>query len=150
MQRISCRRFFHKRIFPVLWFGGIGLFVALGILAPTPVPAPLLFLLPPVLAVIGYVVWRKFVADLADEEWDGGDWLLVRKDGREERIPFSNIINVNAALFVNPPRITLRLANPGIFGREVAFSPRRPSLNPFAVSPLVDDLIQRVDRARRD
>jgi hypothetical protein len=48
--------------------------------------------------------------------------------GREETIPFSNIMNVNATTQVNPPRITINL---------------------FARDELADDLIVRVDKARR-
>jgi hypothetical protein len=60
------------------------------------------------------------------------------------------VINVSASMFVNPPRITLQLAQPGRFGDEVAFSPRtRTRLNPFARNEIAEDLIQRVDRARR-
>jgi hypothetical protein len=49
---------------------------------------------------------------------------------------------------INPPRVTLTLRQPSIFGTEVSFSaPVR--FIPFAKSPLVEDLIRRVDAARR-
>jgi hypothetical protein len=61
-------------------------------------------------------------------------------------------MNVSVTTMVNPPRITLRIANAsgvGPLGSEVTFSPPRPfSLNPFAKIPVAEDLIVRVDRAR--
>jgi hypothetical protein len=58
-------------------------------------------------------------------------------------------MNVNASTMTNPPRITLRLATPSKFGSEIAFSPARQfTLNPFAPSPVAEDLIVRVDKAR--
>jgi len=51
---------------------------------------------------------------------------------------------------VNPPRITLRLVRPGRFGREITFTPVKPfTMNPFTRNPVADDLIERVDKARR-
>jgi hypothetical protein len=51
---------------------------------------------------------------------------------------------------MNPPRITLKLARPGRFGDEVVFLPQKPfSFNVFAKNPIAEDLILRVDAARR-
>ena len=59
-------------------------------------------------------------------------------------------MNVSASTMVNPPRVTLRLVQPGKFGSEVVFSPKTGfTLNPFAKSEVAEDLIERVDRARR-
>jgi len=50
----------------------------------------------------------------------------------------------------NPPRVTLRLSVRGKFGNEIVFSPLKPiTLNLFARNQVVDDLIVRVDAARR-
>jgi hypothetical protein len=92
---------------------------------------------------------KKLVWDLADEVYDCGDFLLVRKRDEEDRVPLSNVMNVNASTYVNPPRITLRLVTPGRFGNEIAFSPIAGfRLNPFAKNKIAEDLIVRVDRAR--
>jgi hypothetical protein len=149
MKRISSRStFFLKRVFPVLWFGFIVIFALLFYVAPE-TPPLLDFAAPALMAVVGYVVMKKFLWDLADEVLDGGDFLVVKYRGREESIPLANIMNVNATMLVNPPRITLRLDVPGKFGNEVTFSPLRPfSLNPFARCTIADDLIVRVDQAR--
>ena len=83
------------------------------------------------------------------EVYDGGDYLLVRNRDEECRISVSEIMNVNASMNVNPPRITLRLASPCKFGSEVSFSPPAGwRLNPFAKNKIAEDLLVRVDRGR--
>lgn len=58
-------------------------------------------------------------------------------------------MNVSSMMLVNPPRVTLRLIEPGKFGKEIVFSPVRPlTLNPFAGNPVMDGLIERVYRTR--
>jgi hypothetical protein len=87
--------------------------------------------------------------DLVDEVYDCGDTLLVRNRGQEAMIPLSNIMNVNVSTFMNPPRVTLKLATPSILGPEITFSPaQRFSFNPFARNESMEQLIVRVDRAR--
>jgi hypothetical protein len=110
-----------------------------------------MFLLVPVLmAVLGFLLMRKLVWDMVDEVHDGGDYLLVRKGSEQERVPLNNIMNVNASTNTNPPRVTLRLVKPGRFGSEITFVPQaRMSFLPFKKNPIVEDLIVRVDRARR-
>jgi hypothetical protein len=104
------------------------------------------------MAVFGYFLTRKFVWDLADEVFDAGDHLVVRNRGREHQLPLADIMNVSSLMAMNPPRITLRLAESsanGPLGAEVAFSPeKRYTLNPFAKSEVAEDLIMRFDRAR--
>lgn len=99
--------------------------------------------------VILAVVYPKLISDLADEVYDGGDYLLVKRGRIEDRIALSDIMNVNSSVMVNPPRITLRLARPSKFGDEVVFSPARPmTFNPFARNAVAEDLIVRADAAR--
>jgi hypothetical protein len=54
----------------------------------------------------------------------------------------------SVSTFVNPPRITLRLAQPGRFSSEVSFAPTQPfALNPlagFARNEIAESLILRV------
>jgi hypothetical protein len=153
MKKISAgNTYFLKRLLPVILFAVpvamILLMLGTGASANRPIPLPAL-LAPCIVAVVGFFVIRQLVLDLADEVYDGGDFLLVKNRGQEERIPLSNIMNVSVSQQVNPPRITLRLVTPGKFGEEVAFVIKREfSLRPFARSKLADDLIVRVDRAR--
>jgi hypothetical protein len=151
MKRISSRTtFFIKRVFPVIWFGFLVFFVTIT-LSTKPlrrgVPIPL-FIFPAFMAVFGYFIMKKLVFDLADVVFDAGDALVVRFGSEEERIPLSEIINISYVYMVNPPRITLTLRTPGTFGKEVSFSPPSTFI-PFAKSPIVADLIERVDAARR-
>jgi hypothetical protein len=151
MLRISSKTtFLHKRVFPVFWFGFLAVFVAVALIAgPGDRWQSLLFLIVPIfMAVFGYVIMKKLVFDLVDEVWDDGSALVVRNRGQEDRIALSDIMNVSYSPLINPQRVTLMLRKPSIFGSEVSFSaPVR--FVPFAKSPLVEDLIRRVDAARR-
>jgi hypothetical protein len=90
--------------------------------------------------------------DLVDEVWDDGDALVVRNAGTEQRVPLRNIINIGYSLLTNPERVTLTLRDAGPLGREVTFMPmRRPfSFRWLSRNPIIDELIERVDRARRE
>jgi hypothetical protein len=152
MRRISSQwTFFYKFIFPIVWVGFIIVFLAVAIFAPTrsgqgpPIPA---LIVPIIMLVIGYSIMKKFIFDLADEVWDDGDALVVKKSGQEERIALSDIKNVNYSTMSSPPRVVLSLRRPSVFGDQVAFcAPIR--FVPFATSPLIDDLIERIDAARQ-
>ena len=154
MKLISSKMtFVHKRVFPAIWFalvavGMVGFLTGRmrdksGAAAP-----PALAVIPIAMAAFAYLVLRKFVWDLADEAWDCGDHLLVKMAGREERIDLANVINVGWTAMTSPERITLSLREPSAIGREIVFMPAvRFAL--FSRSPIVDDLIDRVDAARR-
>ncbi|HEV2229825.1 MAG TPA: hypothetical protein VGR86_12805 [Steroidobacteraceae bacterium] len=118
--------------------------------SPNAPPWPVLVMPVVVAGVIIYVVLRRLVFDLADEVVDEGDALRVRFGEDEERIPLAEIVNLSYSGITNPPRITLTLRTAGRFGREVSFSPQQSFLSPlFRPNPLVNDLIERVDAARR-
>jgi hypothetical protein len=149
---ISSRNtFFLKRVFPFILFGGLALVVTVTLCAPRRGDFPYPALIGPVgMALVFAFVLKRFVFDLADEVVDTGDALVVRFGADEERISLAQIINVSYAGMTNPRRITLTLRHPGRFGREIVFSPRenwRDSLS--GRSPLVTELIERVDVARR-
>jgi hypothetical protein len=152
MRRISSRAtFWYKRIFPIIWFGGLAAFTVLGLFINVrgyrPERLPFV-ILPVVMAALGYVFMKKLVFDLVDEVWDDGSALIVRNKGQDDRITLSNIINVSYSPLINPPLVTLMLRQPSVFGTEISFSaPLRFML--FTKSPLVEDLIRRVDAARR-
>jgi hypothetical protein len=150
MKRISSKRtMYYKRVFPGLWFGLLAFGLVLMIAARAFDKVPFVVIVPCVMAVFGYIVMKKLAWDLADEVFDCGDRLLVRKGGEQEDVLLANIMNVSASTLVNPPQITIRLLHAGRFGEEVAFSPSAPfSLNPFAKNAVAEDLIVRVDAAR--
>lgn len=147
MKKISApMTFFYKRIFPVLWFGSIAVFVALT--ARIAAIAPML-LIPAGLSAMGVFIFRRLLFDLMDEVYDAGDALVVRNAGEEERISLTNIMNVSYQSFVNPPRITLSLRNPSRFGPEISFIPKLGFGQVlYRKNPMVEDLISRVDAAR--
>lgn len=154
MQLISSRMtFVTKRLFPTIWLGGVSMGLVAGIfsLASRPAANSLPFLLiPVVMLVFGYFLFRKLVWDLADQVQDGGTYLLVRRGPIEQRVPLSDILNVSMSQFTNPRRLTLRLRKPCEFGDEIAFIPKSAvwQLNPFARNPVAEDLLRRVDNAR--
>jgi len=150
MKKISSRSLFiTKTVFPLFWFGILAIVLATAIFSKAYEKAPMSLLIPIFMAFFGYFMLKELVWDLVDEVFDCGDYLLVKNRGQEERVALSNIMNVSATIMVNPPRITLRLVNPGRFGPEIAFSPARPlTLNPFAKNAVAEDLISRVYRAR--
>jgi hypothetical protein len=140
--------FVSKRVFPVAWFGFLGVFVVTSVTArPGHGPQTAFLIVPVAMAVFGFFLMKKLVFDLVDEVWDDGAELVVKNRGQIDRIPLSNIVNVSYTILTNPPRVTLTLRSPGLLGREITFSPPARLL-PFSRSPIVDQLIERVDAAR--
>jgi ankyrin repeat protein len=141
--------FFTKKIFPLLWFGFLASFVFQALMNGTYEKDLMFLVVPCIMAVFGFFLMKKIVWDLVDDVYDCGDSLLIKGRGVEERVPLANIMNVSASTNMNPPRITLRLVQPGKLGSEISFSPATPfTLNPFAKNPVAEDLIVRVDAAR--
>ena len=145
MRRISSGwTFFYKRVFPIIWFGFLVVFVGIGV-ANQGVG---IVIVPIAMMGFGYFLMQKLVFDLVDEVWDEGDALLVKNRGQEQRIALSEIKNVNYSPLVNPPRVSLSLRRPTVFGEQITFcAPVR--FVPFSQSPVIADLIERIDRARR-
>jgi hypothetical protein len=151
MRLISSRStFITKRVFPVAWFGFLALFVAISVAnigTKQEFPAPFL-IFPVFMGVFGYFLMKKMVFDLVDEVWDAGAELVVKNKGAEEHLPLSEIMNISYSSFTSPQRVTLSIRRPTLFGTEITFVPPARFV-PFAKSPIVDELIQRVDAARR-
>ncbi len=143
-----------KRIFPLLWLGFLGLFFCSAFFASQKSGKALplaMFVVPGVM--LGFTWWlmRRLVFDLADEVYDEGDALRVRKGAIEERVALENIMNISYAGLTNPPRCTLTLRQGGALGREISFSPVQRLFGPLlrTSNPIITDLIERVDAARR-
>jgi hypothetical protein len=141
---------FYKYVFPVIWFGVLATFFVTGWIAGAPQQSPVFLVMPCLMALFGYFLFRKLLWVLVDEVKDCGTYLVVRNRNEEVTIDLSNIMNVSATTNMNPPQVTLRLVQPCRLGDEVVFSPKRGSfsLNPFKKNEIVEDLIVRVDRAR--
>jgi hypothetical protein len=147
--------FLLKRVFPIVWFGFLAFMAFMTVIPALMAGEPrglVFFIVPVIMAILGYTILRRFVWDLVDEVYDHGDYLVVRNRGDEARIDLADVMNVSVSTFVNPPRITLRLARPSRFGTEISFAPARPfSLNPLAhlgKNEVAESLIVRVDQAR--
>jgi len=157
MEKISRPTFFLKRVFPALWLGGVGVGAVVAATAffsgkdAGGHPLPIMVLVVPLLMLVfGFTLFRKLIWDLADEVEDFGDYLRVRRGSVEERVNLVDVMNVSMNQFSNPRRLSLRLRKPGAFGDEIVFIPQTQGLrlNPFARNPIAERLIQRVDRLR--
>lgn len=154
MRRLSSRStYFYKRIFPWLWFGFLALIVLVLAYSLRGRHAPVLpFLIGPAfMAVLGFVLYRKLIADLVDEVWLAGDLLLVKNHGDEISIGLRDIVNVNAVTITNPRRITLMLRNATRLGQHVSFMPAIQAgtfVSSFKPDPIASELIARVDALR--
>jgi len=152
MRRISSRgTFFNKRVFPIVWFGFLALFVTLPFfVGQRPGSASLVpfLIIPAIMAIVGFFIMQKLVFDLVDAVWDDGESLVVKNGGQEQRIALRDIKNVSYSPYMNPPRVTLLLRQPSVFGNQITFAaPVR--FVPFARSPIIDRLIDRIDEARQ-
>jgi hypothetical protein len=139
--------FFNKRVFPFLWFGGIALVLSSTLPAVVRGADPMAVIVPLIMAAGGYLIMRMLIFDLMDEAYLDGSDLVVRKSGEEERVPLSNVINVNATVLTNPERITLTLREPCRFGKEIVFSPPMRLMH-LGRHPLAAELIELADAAR--
>jgi hypothetical protein len=147
MQRISSRMTrFYKRVLPIVMLGFLLLFITPPLVSGKFPPFPLI-LFPVLMIAVGYFVMARLIWDMVDEVWDAGDGLIVRNKRQEDRIPLASVMNVNYSPFINPPRVTLKLRTPSVFGDVVTFcAPVR--FMPFSENPMVDELIRRIDAAR--
>jgi len=159
MRRLSSTRTgFYKRVFPLLWIGFLTLFFSFSLWArwhPEAVsgtPPDIMFLLMPAfMAVVGFFIYRRLIADLVDEAWLDGDWLVVKNRGEKRRVALADVINVNATTSTNPRRVTVMLRTETRFGSEVTFMPATTLgfLSVFKPDPIALELIRRVDAARQ-
>ena len=152
MVRISTRQTaFLKRGFPTFWVVILAV-IAVSVsadphVAPRDRAIVYYGVIPPI-ALLGWFLWRKLLSNLADEVWDAGDELVVRDRGVEAHVPLSNIVNVSCEWLTNPQRITLTLREPSMLGSEIVFAPLVQWVL-LRRSPIADDLVRRVEEARR-
>lgn len=152
MKKISSgTTFLYKWAFPIFWFGFLAVFVIQALSSDIAKRDPMFVLIPLIMGVAGYFMMKKMVWVLADEVYDCGTFLLVKNRGKEERVELKDVMNVSTTTMMNPPHVTLRLTRPRQDGtNELTFSPQMGfTLNPFAKNEIAEDLIVRVDRARR-
>ncbi|HEY3859773.1 MAG TPA: hypothetical protein VGM47_09225, partial [Gammaproteobacteria bacterium] len=153
-KRISSRMTgFYKRMFPILWFGLLALIlVVMASMSRRTPGVPLVALLVPALImVLGYFLFRKLLSDLMDEVWDNGKELIVVNEGHVEHESLANIVNVSYSGFTNPKRAVVMLRRPGRWGGKIAFIPLRSSIRILSLgdNEMIDELVRRADEARR-
>jgi hypothetical protein len=89
MKKISSRyTFFHKKVFPVLWFGFLAVFAVIAITSGAFRTDPMFAVIPCLMALFGFVLMKKLVWNLVDEVCDGGDYLLCVTAGKRTASPF--------------------------------------------------------------
>ncbi len=131
-----------------LWFLGSAAAISIGVvlfLIFRGQLKPAWLLVPVALAVIGIAYIRKFVLPLADEVFDDGDALVVRRGADSVRIALPDIERIDYSLVFDPPRITLHTRQ----GESIAFMPYlTPGMCFFREHPLVAELAQRCAGSR--
>jgi hypothetical protein len=150
MKKLSSKStFFYKRIFPAIWFGFLGIFILTVLFADRNGSSEdiMIFVVPVIMAAIGYFIMKNLVFDLMDEVYDEGSSLLFKNNGKTVRVNLTDIKNVSYTVVINPPRVTLNLRCKTEFGDEISFSPPG-SLIPFKKNKDIVELIDRIDRAR--
>jgi hypothetical protein len=151
-RRLSIGTLFYKRVFPVFFVVGGIVAVGFGLWNATMRAGSFMEVIPFVgVTAVGFAIIRFVAADLADEVLDGGDYLLVRKDGIEERVPLTEIETVTESIWnKRPPRLELVRRSAGKLGRVIAFIPTNYSVAPFSKSALFYELTDRVVRVQSE
>jgi hypothetical protein len=86
--------------------------------------------------------------ELVDEVCLDGDFLILRRSGQEDRIPFSDIVNIVPGARGPPTPVTLKLRRPSLFGSEVMFcAPEAPRSS--GLRTLIENLTVKAEVARR-
>ncbi|WNL37686.1 hypothetical protein RN346_10215 [Halomonas sp. PAMB 3232] len=155
---ISRSAFFSRRVFPFLWLSVVGFIFLVGLI--TADSFTLFLLIPLIMLVAGWRMFKKVFAGLADRVYDGGDHLIFVYGERHETIKLKDVMNVNYAAMSSPDKVTLTLREAAAScraSREVAFLPIRRKFGFAEISfkrlrlenHQVDELIERIDQARR-
>ena len=150
MKKLSSKTtFIFKKLFPLLWFGFLIIFLCVGLFANIAGNGPgFMFIVIPIgMMVFGYFLMKKLVWDLLDEVYDEGTTLLFRNKGAEFRVNLKDIKNVSYTTMMNPPRVTLSIRYQTELGDELSFSPPA-SWVPFKKNKDIELLIDRIDKAR--
>jgi hypothetical protein len=136
---------FYKK-FPIVWFAVLAMMVVMNF-ADDGWDIKISHILGPViLASFGFFMMRLMYWDLMDEVCDRGSYLLIRKGAIEEKVFFSDVLNVRpSTFFSNPPRITLELKKAGKLGSEIPFYPMGTSVyDSVSKSDIFKKLVQQV------
>ena len=151
MRQISSKAtFFVKRVYPIIFVAAVILFFAFPLMfvERARIPSMWPLLLGAALAlVVGYWAMKNLLFDLVDAVFEDGNALVVKNDGREERVSLSDIAAAGYTSLFNPMRVTLSLRRPTSFGTEIAFLAPVGML-PFVRSADIRALIKKIEAQR--
>lgn len=146
MTRISKTSFWLKWAFPLAWFGAALYFpiwhIVLGDIRPE------VLIVPIGLIIVGLLIMKFVIWNLADEVHDGGDYLLFRNGSSKQKVWFQDIEDVNYNGILSPPRVTVTSRKSGPLGKKLHFQGPL-TFNPFAKPPLIQDLFARIEKSRQ-
>jgi len=148
MKQISGSTFLSKKLAPTMLLIFLGSFVILPFLPGGNNPFPFFILLP--LAMIGlvFILFRKIIWDVADAVYDNGDELIFRKGRKEQSVKLNDIINISYSRFYSNRKIKVHVKSSGEIGNVLSFW-LPVSVVPLKDNPVLIELLQRVDRARK-
>jgi hypothetical protein len=96
--------------------------------------------------ILAYFLKRD-IWGMADQVLDGGDFLLVRRGSKQERVLLTNIIGVDVTHQLNATRVVLLLRMPCLLGEKLAFFPK-VTHRLGGRNYIADDLTARIARIR--
>jgi len=143
---------FYKRMLPVIWYGIVLVTVVVfwSMRRMDPRIPVLIFIAPLFMAIVFHVIGRGLLRDLVDEVWDNDHELIVVNEGHVEHVALGNIMNISYSGYTNPKRVTLSLRQQGRWGGSFSFIPPRSTVHLLSLgtNEMVDELVQRIDKAR--
>jgi hypothetical protein len=152
MTRISAGRFGHW--YSIIWIGALALFSAAAWFSDLEKTSLFVMIVSVALALSLIKKLYDWEWNLADEVFDDGDNLVVRRRGEEEVVPLSNITSVvynnRWRTYAGPAQITLGLAHAGKFGSKIVFSPKMAGIDddPSHTCVVAEELDERAKNAR--
>jgi hypothetical protein len=146
-QLSTGRMYLAKWLLPILTFVGVSVWTIARKMPHTAMDIVSHAFALCVLASFMVYFFRRDIWDLADEVLDGGDFLLVRRGNKHDRILLANVLGVDVTHQLNSTRIVLRLRTPGIFGDKLGFLPK-VTHRWGGRNDIADDLAARVARFR--
>jgi hypothetical protein len=148
MRRISSgSTFFHKRVFPVIWFGGLFYLVLSALNEGALRDEPLRVYGVGLVGVGMFFLMKLSVWRFADAVYDCGDHLLFRTGAKEAAVYLRDIQTLGQD--VNPPRIRLVVQTQGGGPSEMSFEPSGGfSLSANGQRRVFEDLAKRVEQAQ--
>jgi len=123
VRKISSSPLFYKRMLPII-FGCVAFFMLMDAFSETSAKKPVdyeLVLIPAIMLVGVLSGWWIAYAGLADEVWDHGKELVVRRGDTTVHIPLTDMGKVSYSTISKDPCVTIKLNKPGVLGDKISF-----------------------------